>query len=137
MLNGSLIALAMMESSRPGKRLSRSARRSEISRLVPRISVRVTPASLQLGEVVAEIGLGAEVEELAAIHRDALVAGEIADDRQPRLVAEHGKHVGKVDLVGRWVRQRHCSKLPEVPALAMPPAALLTRGWQERSAASY
>ena len=47
-LNGILIALAMMESSRPGKRLSRSARRSEISRLVPRISVRVTPASLSL-----------------------------------------------------------------------------------------
>jgi hypothetical protein len=41
----------------------------------------------QLGEVVAEIGLGAEIEELAAIHRHAFVASEISHDGQPRLMA--------------------------------------------------
>jgi hypothetical protein len=65
----------------------------------------------ELGQMIAEIGPGAEIEELAAIHRHAFVAGEIADDGQPRLVAENGQHIGKVDLVDRGVRQDHGSKV--------------------------
>ena len=44
----------------------------------------------QLGKVIADVRLGGEIEKVAAVHVDVLVAGEIADNRRTRLVAERG-----------------------------------------------
>ena len=52
------------------------------------------PGLTQFAQMVAERRLGAEVQELATGHGVFPTSGKVADDRQPRLVAQGSQHIG-------------------------------------------
>lgn len=57
------------------------------------------PGLTQFAQMVAERRLGAEVQELATGHGVLPTSGKVADDRQPRLVAQGSQHIGQDNLV--------------------------------------